>query len=1008
MNGSKGIRERDFEEFVANYLTHPQGAAYTAELPASAYDRDLCLIPGEYAEFIRQTQPEAYAALQSQYGADVEQKIAQTLAQQIGAALNTGRKEGLLHVLRKGYTDRGQKLQPYFARPDSGNNPLHHRNYPLNQFTVIRQLRYSTKNTNELDLVIFLNGIPLLTAELKNALTGQYVTDAMNQYKQDRDPREPLLTWKRCLVHFAVSTEKVMMTTRLAGDKTRFLPFNQDVDNPPSEGPSGYATDYLWEDLWQRDSLLELVQSFVHVQQDTERIFNPNTRKVEEKKSEKMVFPRYHQRRAVRRLLNDLKTHGVGKSYLVQHSAGSGKSNTISWLAHRLSGFYQDWQAQQPLFDGVLVVTDRRALDKQIQDNIKQFELQAGVVELIDEDKSSQDLKRAIEAGARIIVTTLQKFPVISATIAQMPNRRYAVIIDEAHSSQTGESARHLRKALSLAEAEQEDGGESQSLDEIILEELSRKGRQPNISYFAFTATPKQSTLQLFGIPNEGGKSEPFDKYTMHQAIEEGFILDVLENYTTFRRYYKLAKRATIADKEYETRKAVRMLTSYVDLTDHAIELKSRIMLEHFASKTQNEIQGRARAMVCTRSRLHAVRYKRKFDDLMQEMRLPYRALVAFSSSVYDEATDENYTEASMNALGGRMGIPDAFKTPEYRILIVANKYQTGFDEPMLHTMFVDKKLGDVATVQTLSRLNRTMPGKSGTMVLDFVNSAEDVQHDFQDYYGANFMNEEDQTDPNTLYLLLSTAEQYDIFAQTDVDEHAEIFFRQKANQQLLQPILDRCVRRYNTLGEDEQVMFKGIINDFVRLYRFLSQIITFQDVDLEKKYVFLTHLHKKLPVQKTTLPTELLNEVELDSYKVQKEFEEQKLPLQKQDTALSGTRSGGAHGVADEEYDLLSAIIKTLNDAYGLNLTEEDKVDFSRIRDQLYQNAELMGYFNAQNSKQNIRDKFDDELDTALLQFVTTKLDLYNKLTEDKTNSTLKRLWFNELYDSQVRGLRQ
>ncbi|GAB3501008.1 DEAD/DEAH box helicase family protein [Spirosoma knui] len=992
-----GTKEIHFEQHIEDYLTSPTGG-YRAVSP-TLYNRELALLPEEAVAFVRESRPERYKALQDQYGPQTDERIVQELARQI-------KTHGTLHVLRKGYKDRGVAMTWAWFKPASGMNPDHARWYMANRFAVVRQVRYAKnpKDTRELDMVLFLNGIPLLTAELKNALTGQYLIDAIKQYREDRDPKEPLLEYKRCLVHFAVSTEKVAMTTKLAGEKTFFLPFNQGIDN---ENENGFATEYLWTDVWSRDSLLDLVQNFVSFQTDTETYYDEQKHQLTERTSEKLIFPRFHQRRAVYRLLEAVRTEGVGQKYLIKHSAGSGKSNTISWLAHRLSGFYQTLADERPLFDSVIVVTDRRVLDKQLQKNVQDFGQVAGTVAAIDEKKTSQDLKAAIESGKRIVITTLQKFPVISETVARFKDRRYAVIIDEAHSSQSGEAARHLRKSLSLNEAEKEDNeNQPEDIDDLVLADLRSRGNQPNVSFFAFTATPKNKTLELFGTSKDGNK-EPFDEYTMRQAIAEGFILNVLDNYTSFRRFYKLASRANAEDKEYETAKTVRLLTSYVDLTDHAIELKSRIMLEHFAAHTVKQINGKARAMLVTRSRLHAVRYKRKFDELMRDMNLPYTALVAFSGTVYDADVDADFTETNMNNLGGQLDIPMALKLPQYRILIVANKYQTGFDEPLLHTMYVDKKLGGVNTVQTLSRLNRTAQGKTNTMVLDFVNDPEQIQADFQEYYDANFMPEGKQTDPNTLYDALTELSQWPVVQPDDVTEFAEVFFRKGDNMQLLQPILNRCAQRFtNDLDEDEQAAFKACATEFVRVYRFMSQIITFHDVELEKQYVLLSALLQKLPTPGSTMPREVLNEIQLDSYKVQSQGA-LSLALEAGGAEMYGLSRGGASGGQDEAYELLSNIIKTLNDTYGLDLTDDDKVDFDLIRQRIEADPELMSIFNDRNSKENIRDKFNDVLDQALVDFIDTKLELYNKLSEDKANATMKRVWFNSLYDGRIRGIR-
>lgn len=989
-----GIKEIHFEDHIVNYLT--QEVKEYNLVHKNKYDKKLCIIPEDVLAFIKESQPKKYQNIQTHLGASTDTKIIEAVAKSL-------RNNKTLKTLRSKLRISGERIDLVYFQPANNKTPEHETWYKQNRLSVIRQLGYSTKNNNELDLCFFINGIPVATAELKNALTGQNHHNAIKQYIQDRDPNgEPLLEFRRCLVHYAVGTEKVFMATRLQGKNTFFLPFNQGLKNV---NPNGFPTAYLWEDILRKDSLMDLVQNYINLQEDVEKVYDSKKKDIVEKKSTKLLFPRFHQLKAVRRLLEQLKIDGTGTNYLIQHSAGSGKSNTITWLAYRLANFYQNYTDQTALFDSIIVVTDRRVLNTQIQENIRQIDNVPGMVEYVDEKKTSQDLKRAIEQRKRIIITTIQKFPVISDTVGQFPDRNYAVLIDEAHSSQSGETSRHMRKALSLEEAAEKDIPEK-DLDEVITDEISKKGQQPNISQFAFTATPKPKTLELFGTVQPDGGKQPFDIYSMEQAIKEGFILDVLENYMSFKRYYKLIKRSDIEDKEYEKKKTVRVLGNYVDLRDHAIEKKTRIILEHFATETQNKIQGKARGMLVTKSRLHAVRFKRKFDDVMREMKLPYEALVAFSGTIKDDETGEEYTETKMNDLGGRISIVDALKLPKYRLLIVANKYQTGFDEPMMHTMFVDKKLGGTSTVQTLSRLNRKARGKDSTMVLDFVNDPEDIQADFQQFYGKNFIQEENLTDPNAIYDSLNQVESFGLYYPQEVEAFASIFFNSKDDFEKLQPILEDIASRYkDNLEEEDQAEFKSAARSFVKLYRFLSQIITFTDVELEKVYVFLTALIKKLPYAKTLLPLDVVNDVELDSYKIQHKYTTQ-LKLESADGEQEGIKPGGAVAANDDELDFLTKIIKVLNDTYGLELTEEDKVEFKKMKESIYSNEELMSFFNKGNSKDNIKDKFDDEVDSELLNFIDKKLDFYNKMTEDKINTLFKTMWFNELYDVRVRGI--
>ncbi len=990
---ASGTKEIHFEAHIENYLVN-KVKEYHSVSP-NLYDKDLCVIPSEIIAFVKDTQPKKYEELAKQYGVLVDAKIVENVANNIT-------KNKTLEVLRNGLKDRGQKLDLAYFKPAHNKTPEHEIAYAKNRFAIVRQLKYSNRNNNEIDIVLFINGIPVVTAELKNALTGQNHHNAIKQYIQDRDPKgEPFLEFKRCLVHFAVGTEKVFMATELKGKPTYFLPFNTGLVN---HSETGFAVEYLWEDVLRKDSLMDLVQNFISVQTDKEKVYNPKTKKLEDKKSTKLLFPRFHQRRAVKRILEALRKDGTGKNYLVQHSAGSGKSNTITWLAYRLANFYQNYTDTQALYDSVIVVTDRRILNKQIQDNIRQLDNTPGVVAYIDEKSTSQDLKNAIENKKRIIITTIQKFPVIATEVTNYPDRTYAVLIDEAHSSQSGESSRQMRMALSLEEAEKDEEN-IKTADEIIADEISKKGQQPNISQFAFTATPKPKTLELFGT-KINGKIEPFDEYTMEEAIKEGFIKDVLQNYMSFKRYYKLIKRSEIEDKEYDKKKTVRVLGNYVDLQDHAIDKKARIMLEHFTSQTHKEIQGQARAMLVTKSRLHAVRFKLKFDAILKEMNLPYRALVAFSGTVKDPDTNEEFTETNMNNLGGKISIPEALKLPANRILIVANKFQTGFDEPLLHTMFVDKKLGGASTVQTLSRLNRNRRGKDSTMVLDFVNDPELVREDFQHFYGKNYMEEENETDPNSLYTILDTVDSFNVFYETEVEAFAEIFFKSNDNMEAIQPILGAIAKRFdNELEDEDKNAFKVAAKSFTKIYRFLSQIIQFTDIDLEKKYMFLSALLKKLPYVKSGLPVDVVNDIELDSYKIQHKFTAN-LDLVSENGEDYGLTPGGAEQKSEEEIDFLTKIIKVLNDTFGLELTDEDKVDFNRVKKNLYDNEELMTYFNKQNSKNNIKDKFEEEVDGELLNFINTKLDFYNKMTDDKTNMVFKTLLFNEIYNREVRGL--
>ena len=1029
-------KELDLEKYIVDYLTSQPIITIAGEalvdskgeqmyeyrqVQTSDYDRDLCLIRAEVVAFLKDTQPEEYKKLVDAKGgneADAEKALFSRLDSELS-------RYGTLKVLkdRNGLSAPGANFKMMYTKPVSSKNAEHEGLYHLNRVSVMRQFKYSNKDTAlAIDLCIFLNGLPVATIELKNALTGQTHENAIKQYMKDRPVKgEKSLEFKRILVHFACGTEQVYMTTRLNGKETRFFPFNMFFENKPPKNVTyevhAVRTEYLWRDVLRKDSLIDLIQNYILLQENEEKKYDKKSGKLVTEKSEVMIFPRYHQRRAVWRLLAEQREKGVGHRYLIQHSAGSGKSNTITWLAFRLSNLFQNYTDAKPMFDTVFVVTDRLALNTQIGKNIRQFDITPGEVEYImdSEDgkvkKTAQDLKNAIEKHKKIIVVNIQKFPSISEAVEHYTDRNYAVIIDEAHSSQSGNMARQMRKAMSLDEAAkfdeeiEEETDEEKMLNDAIEQEMVRTGVKRNVSYFAFTATPKPQTLELF-CENINGEKEPFDVYSTKQAIDEGFILNVLENYMSFKRYYKLMTAKGVVDSEYEKKKTVRLLSSYVDLQDAAIEKKSRIMIEHFVSQTSKEIDGEARAMLVTKSRLHAVRYKKKFDEIMQEMHLPYKALVAFSGTVKEEDGAE-YTEKNMNNLDGNISIPEALKLPKYRILIVAMKYQTGFDEPNLHTMFVDKKLGDISTVQTLSRLNRKRKGKGSTMVLDFVNNPDDVQADFQQYYGRNYMVVEDETDPNALYELQSELYHFNVFEKEDVREFAKYYFLDNSDKQKVNKVLDRvCDHAISTLDDKQQEIFRKRLRRFSNLYNFLSQIITFKDADLAQLAPFCVAVFKKMPYKKRNLPYEVLDEIVLDSYKI-KYLGAQNIGLSDGDSAMKGQTAGHDSATTEDEKDFLSNIIKMLNDTYGLELSEDDRVELNKMRQRVVDDQELMGFFNTDNSRDDVKKMFEEKIDEELLNFINSKLELYNKLTEDRANGMFKNIFFNELYDQRVRGLK-
>ena len=971
--------ETNFEDHIEERLNH---SGYRSLSPAD-YDRHLCLIPEELLQFIQNTQPTEYERLKREYGVETPQRVLNRIMTQI-------ERRGVLDVLRKGVKDRGCNFDLTYFRPSSGMNPDHRRLHALNRLALIRQLKYSQRNEKSLDMVLFLNGLPLVTMELKNSLTGQVVADAEKQYKEDRDPREPLFRFKRCLVHFAVGNEKVSMTTRLAGGDTRFFPFNKGIENPVNE--DGHKVAYLWEEVQQPDNLLDLIENFIHEQEVTEKVYDPALNDVKDVKTKILVFPRYHQLDVIRELKAAIVAEGVGNNYLIQHATGSGKSNSIAWLAHLLTHLYRSPIDTNRIFDSVIVVTDRRVLDKQLQETIKQSEQVEGVVHRVDRD--SAQLRGFLESGKDIIISTIQKFSVIAETIGALKSKTFAVIIDEVHSSQTGESARNLRVSLSRGIREEDaddDDLEVSDMDARIIREMELRGAQDHISYFGFSGTPKNKTLELFGRRDEDGAFVPFHVYSMKQSISEGFTLDVLQNYNTFKRYFQLVKNVS-DDKVYETARTLRTLTNYVDLQPHSIETKTRIMLEHFVQHTAKTIGNKGRAMLITRSRLHCVRYKQEFEVQMREMNLPYGCLVAFSGTVHDTDNGEDYTENGMNGLPPSVSIPDTFKSPEHRILIVSNKFQTGFDEPMLHTMYVDKRLEGLQCVQALSRLNRVVEGKTDTLVLDFVNEPDAIQAAFQQYYQTTMLAEE--TDPNRLYDLQRQLEDFNLYNDDTIYRFCLVFYDPEQPDERLQGILDEVVERWSDREEEEREEFRSALQSYIRLYGYISQLITFTDADLEKLYVFVRSLNKKLPKRDAPDVSDVLSSVDLDSFRMQEIHRDLQLKLESEDSEVPGIGSGEGT-IADPEEDLLSHIIQALNDAHQTDFTEEDKVDIAAIHRKVSENESLRQVMEGDNTESNRHYKFGQVLDTILLDFVNNKVELYNKLSRPEIKEYLK----NRLY---------
>jgi len=969
-----------------DFLTLPDPAAYGPWPPGhyrrrldADFDRSTLLLARDTIDFVMTTQPKEWARLSEHHGAQVKTKFLKRVSSEI-------EKHGLIHVLRQGVKDSGCKFALAFYPPASGLNAETTTLYEANVFSVVRQLHYSEANQNSIDLVLFLNGLPIFTAELKNQLNGQTVDEAIAQYRHDRDPNEPFLRPGRILAHFALDTDSAYVTTALKGTKTTFLPFNRGHNggsgNPPvPPTKNGYSTSYLWEYVWSRDSVLDLVQNFVHA---------VNTEDANGKATGKktLIFPRFHQLKAVRDLVDDARERGPGRHYLIQHSAGSGKSNTIAWLAHRLTTLHD--AADTRVFDTIVVVTDRRVLDRQLQKTIRSFEKTHGLVENIDQG-GGKHLKQALEEGKQIIVTTLQKFPVIVDDMQELPGHRFAVIIDEAHSSTSGEQTKDLKKVLavsSLEAAAEEESAEPEDLEDKIVAEMRSRGRVANASFFAFTATPKPKTLELFGTERPDGQFEAFSLYSMRQAIEEKFILDVLRNYTTYTTYWRLLKTAE-SDPHYDHDKASYLLRSFVDLHEHTLRQKVEIMVEHFRGNCAGRIGGRAKAMIVTRSRLHAVRYKLILDAYLKEQGYSYRALVAFSGTVHDAGID--YTENSMNRL------PEAqtaatFHTPEYRFLIVAEKFQTGFDEPLLHTMYVDKKLSGVHAIQTLSRLNRIHPDKADTMVLDFVNEADDIAESFQPYYENTMLSE--GTDPNLLYDLETRLKGFGLFAAEDVDAFAAAFYAGKS-QAKLYSILKPAADRWLGLTENERKDARKILADYVNTYTFLGQLLTFTDPDLEKLFVYAKYLRRYLPHEPGTLPLDVQEKADIESYRVSESFRGD-IQLERGKGEVEPAKKPGPSQTPEAKLEPLSAIIAELNERFGADLSDEDKVTIGHLEDLLGADETLKASIKV-NPPETARLAFDTIVQDRLQEIVETNFKLYKRVTDDGAFAQVLVDW---LYD--------
>jgi type I restriction enzyme R subunit len=1008
-------REFNFEEEIVKDLLNNRG---WVEGISAEYDKELGLYTKDLIEFIKTTEPKAYEKIKKREKEKTDEVIAKFVAKNLN-------KYGTLWCLKNPLKYIGAKFKLAQFKPELENIEVQ-KKYENNILRVVRQVHFSTKNSNKsIDLVFFLNGIPIITMELKTDFT-QSVYDAINQYKFDRDPRESvLLKFKRgALVHFAVSEDEVYMTTKLDKTNTRFLPFNKGYNNgagnPPN--PNGYATSYLWEEILERNSILNIIEKYIYIDKKEEM---QNNKKIIK---ESIIFPRFHQLDAVRKLLSDSK-QGSGKRYLIQHSAGSGKSNSIAWLAHQLATLHND--EKKEVFDSVIVVTDRNVLDAQLQDTISSIEHKDGFIVKISrkEGSKSSQLASSLKRGAKIIITTIQTFPYVAEEVRGLKGKKFAIIADEAHSSQTGSTAKLLRLVLT-----------SEELDEVSAEDLINafilsEKEQKNLSFYAFTATPKAKTLEVFGSlpdstkpPSKENKPQPFHLYSMKQAIEEGFILDVLKGYITYKDYYKLALSSPDKDREVEIKKAKSKITKWLKEHPSTIEEKIKIIIEHFKNNVLHLLEYKSKAMIVTSSRKAAVRYKILIDRYLKTKGYNFKTLVAFSGSVEDDIEGEvkEYTENSLNKISG--DIRKVFRKDEYKIMIVANKFQTGFDEPRLCAMYVDKKLGGVECVQTLSRLNRIYPGKEQTFILDFVNDVETIKKSFEPYYEATEI--EEVTDPNIVYDIELKLKNSDIFTKQEVKNYAKIYFDPKKNHKdlsaAIKPPADRFKIRYkdalekiNNLKEqiktatDEETIehlklelskaeeekqsleiFKKDLGTFIRMYEFLSQIVEYEDEELLELWVFAKGLLPNLKTLTINEPVDLSGII-LTHYKLQKQ-QETSISLE-ENKSLKPIKPGGAKP-REPKTDLISKIIKTLNEIFGKEISDEDILNYANaIKDKVMSNEAVMDKVKNNSKDQALMGGFEDAVKTAVVENFDTHQKIAEKLFSE--TNTIK-LFANIIYE--------
>lgn len=986
------VKEKRFEADIESYMITEGGFLKGNQ---STYDREKAVDLTKLVNFIKETQPKEWQKYIRNYGLDAELKLYKRFQESV-------EMHGMLYVLKHGFEDRGAKIKVIAFKHNSnlGQTAIH--DYNANVVECIRQFKYSKYNENSIDIVLSINGIPLVAMELKDQLTGQSIRNAKEQFKHDRNKNELCFRFdSRFLVYFAVDLYEVAMTTKLDGDKTFFLPFNQGSNgagevggagNPKND--NGYVVDYLWKRVLTKDSLLNIIQRYMQKIEETTTVYKNDV--PTKQTSIKLIFPRYHQMDVVEFLVDRVRRDGTGQNYLIQHSAGSGKSNSIAWLAYQLADLHDE--NDEKVFTSIIVINDRKVLDRQTQNTIFGFDHVAGVVETIDDDKHSSDLKDAINDGKQIIITTLQKFPVIYKEINSTSGRRFAVIVDEAHSSQSGKSAMKMKTALAdteealreYAELEGKAEDEVKDSEDKLVEEMITHGKHKNLSFFAFTATPKRGTLETFGIKGSDGEFRAHHIYSMRQAIEENFILDVLKNYSTYKNYYRLVK--SIPDNpQLPAGQATRAAQTYVNYHQHNLQVKSRIIIETFKNITQSKIDGRGKAMVVTASRLHAVKYYFALKEYIKSRNYDINVLVAFSDSI--KIGEEEYTEEKLNKRADGTVIkedqlPAEFKKDTYKILVVAEKYQTGFDEPLLHTMFVDKKLKDVKTVQTLSRLNRTTSGKKDTFVLDFVNSAEEIQDAFKRYYECTLLDEE--INVNLIYDTKNLIRGYGLYNDSDVDKLIEIVHGEKQKNDdigRLTSLMVPVVNRYKDLPEEKRFDFKKRVKNFNKWYSYITQITRLFDRDLQREYNFTMWLEKVLPRATEPEVVNLTDKLKLEFYKLEETFKGNiTLNPTIEDETIKNVKTLDTQGRMKDEDDLLENIISKINERFHGAFKDADRVIVETIYNKcLEDDKRLLAQAKRNDEVIFGQSIFPDTFKRAAQDCYVEQMDAFSKLFEDK-----------------------